>query len=79
ALGDSVCAFNPVYAQGMTLASLGVVELDRALAKHARTGLDGLAGRFQKRLAVIIATPWAMATGGDRRWPSTRGGRGGQS
>jgi 2-polyprenyl-6-methoxyphenol hydroxylase-like FAD-dependent oxidoreductase len=73
ALGDSVCSFNPVYAQGMTLASLGAVELARAL-REAR-GLDGLARRFQRRLARVISGPWAMATGEDLRWPATRGGR----
>ena len=74
ALGDSVCAFNPVYAQGMTLASLGVQELDRVLAERAIQSLDGLAGRFQRRLAGIISGSWAMATGEDLRWPATRGG-----
>jgi hypothetical protein len=74
ALGDSVCAFNPVYAQGMTLASLGVLELDRALRARAGRSLDGLAGRFQKRLAGVISGSWAMATGEDLRWPATRGG-----
>ncbi len=74
ALGDSVCAFNPVYAQGMTLSSLGVQELDRTLAERAGRSLDGLAGRFQKRLAGVISGSWAMATGEDLRWPATRGG-----
>jgi 2-polyprenyl-6-methoxyphenol hydroxylase-like FAD-dependent oxidoreductase len=74
ALGDSVCAFNPVYAQGMTLASLGALELDGALRAQAGRSLDGLAGRFQKRLARTLSAPWAMATGEDLRWPSTRGG-----
>jgi 2-polyprenyl-6-methoxyphenol hydroxylase-like FAD-dependent oxidoreductase len=73
ALGDAVCAFNPVYAQGMTLAALGAVELGRTL-REAR-GLDGLARRFQRRLARAISGPWAMATGEDLRWPATRGGR----
>lgn len=72
-LGDAVCAFNPVYAQGMTLAALGAMELAREL-RGAR-GLDGLARRFQRRLARAISGPWAMATGEDLRWPATRGGR----
>ncbi len=75
ALGDSVCAFNPVYAQGMTLASLGVMELDRTLRERAGRDLDGVARRFQKRLAGVISGSWAMATGEDLRWPATRGGR----
>jgi hypothetical protein len=80
ALGDSVCAFNPVYAQGMTLAALGCLELDRALTEQAEPagqagrGLDGLAARFQRRLARLVGSAWAMATGEDLRWPATRGG-----
>jgi hypothetical protein len=75
ALGDSVCAFNPVYGQGMTLASLGAFELGLALRSQGRRGLDGLARRFQRRLAKVISGPWALATGEDLRWPATRGGR----
>jgi 2-polyprenyl-6-methoxyphenol hydroxylase-like FAD-dependent oxidoreductase len=75
ALGDAVCCFNPVYAQGMTLASLGAAELGRALRHHGTRGLDGLARRFQRRLARVISGPWALATGEDLRWPATRGGK----
>ena len=74
ALGDSVCAFNPVYGQGMTLAALSSAELDRALRQHAGRDLDGFARRFQTRLARVISGPWTMATGEDLRWPATRGG-----
>lgn len=70
--GDAVYALNPVYGQGMTVAALGAMEMDACLRNQQRThpdgSLSGLAKRFQKRLAGVIAGPWQMATGEDRRW-----------
>jgi len=70
--GDAVYALNPVYGQGMTVASLGAMELDKCLNEQQTTqangDLSGLAKRFQKRLAIVIAGPWQMATGEDRCW-----------
>jgi 2-polyprenyl-6-methoxyphenol hydroxylase-like FAD-dependent oxidoreductase len=34
-LGDAVCSLNPVYAQGMTVAALGALVLDRSLRRAA--------------------------------------------
>lgn len=70
--GDAVYALNPVYGQGMTVAALGAMEVDACLRRqrnlHPNGNLSGLAKRFQKRLAGVIAGPWQMATGEDRRW-----------
>jgi 2-polyprenyl-6-methoxyphenol hydroxylase-like FAD-dependent oxidoreductase len=70
--GDAVYALNPVYGQGMTVAALGAMEIDKCLREQQTTqpngDLIGLAKRFQKRLATVIAGPWQMATGEDRRW-----------
>jgi 2-polyprenyl-6-methoxyphenol hydroxylase-like FAD-dependent oxidoreductase len=75
-LGDAVCAFNPVYGQGMTLAALGALALEKCL-RDRPTGhdLDGLAKSFQKRLARVVGAPWLLATGDDCRYPETQGGR----
>jgi 2-polyprenyl-6-methoxyphenol hydroxylase-like FAD-dependent oxidoreductase len=72
ALGDSVCAFNPVYGQGMTLTALSALELRSWLRASGTGRLDGLA--FHKRIAKLVAAPWALATGEDLRWPATQGG-----
>jgi len=70
-LGDSVCAFNPVYGQGMTTAALGAMELGRCLREQ---NLRGFSRRFQKRLAKINSAPWMLAIGEDYRYPETEGG-----
>lgn len=70
--GDAVYALNPVYGQGMTVAALGAMEMDKCLCgqqtAHPDGNLNGLAKTFQKRLATVIAGPWQLATGEDRRW-----------
>jgi 2-polyprenyl-6-methoxyphenol hydroxylase-like FAD-dependent oxidoreductase len=74
-LGDAVCAFNPVYGQGMTTAALGVLALQESLREQQRDGsLNGLSRRFQRRLAKVIQAPWLMATREDYRYLETDGG-----
>lgn len=73
AIGDAVCAFNPVYGQGMTTAALGAIMLDRCL-KQSRSPV-GFPLRFHKQLARILNTPWLMATGEDSRWSTTEGSK----
>ncbi|GAB3668445.1 hypothetical protein GCM10027589_34900 [Actinocorallia lasiicapitis] len=64
AVGDAVCAFNPVYGQGMTMGALDAVALADALER--RTGdLDGFARPFQRRLARLALPPWLMAVSQD--------------
>lgn len=72
ALGDSVCAFNPVYGVGMTLTGLEALELRKCL-KHDHGQLD--THRFQKHVSKLVAGPWALTTGEDLRWPTTEGGK----
>lgn len=78
-LGDAACAFNPVYGQGMTIAAQGATVLDDCLreqrSKHSGGDLVGLSRRFQQQLARTNAVAWLLATGEDRRYPTTEGGR----
>jgi 2-polyprenyl-6-methoxyphenol hydroxylase-like FAD-dependent oxidoreductase len=77
-LGDAVCAFNPVYGQGMTTATLGAIALGTTLTEHSRKhprDLTCLAERFQKKLARSNEVPWLVATGEDFRCPITEGGK----
>ena len=52
ALGDAVCALNPVYGQGMTTAALGAEVLDRCLRRsRAPQGIRlGTGRKFQWEL-----------------------------
>ncbi len=66
AVGDAVCAFNPVYGQGITVAAMAAELLDQILGQRPRD----LERRFQVRLARLLRTPWTLATGEDLRWAS---------
>lgn len=74
-LGDALCAFNPVYAQGMSVAALEVMVLDQWLQEHNLNQENGTGEslNLQKELAKIIETPWLLATTDDARWPATEG------
>ncbi|MGH3885635.1 MAG: FAD-dependent oxidoreductase [Pseudonocardiaceae bacterium] len=78
-LGDAVCAFNPIFGQGMTAAAVATEILDGCLREHRcrrpADDLDGLARRFQRRLARRNADPWLVSAGADLRYPTTTGVR----
>jgi 2-polyprenyl-6-methoxyphenol hydroxylase-like FAD-dependent oxidoreductase len=63
--GDSLCSFNPIYGQGMTVAAVEGVVLNNCLAE----GVNGLASRFFAKASRIIDTPWQIAVGSDLQHP----------
>lgn len=77
ATGDAVYALNPVYGQGMTLASIASTILDQCLTEQAAAGegddFSGMAEKFQKLLSKELVMPWQTATNEDMRWPETEG------
>ena len=76
-LGDSLCRFNPVYGQGMSVAAQEACALRRFLAARAgeHDPLDGLALAFFAEADALIETPWAQAAIPDFIHPETRGER----
>lgn len=70
ALGDSVATFNPVYAQGMSVAALGALALRDLLASGPTRGL---AHRAQRAVARPVDVAWALATGQDIHFATTGG------
>ncbi|WP_050512563.1 hypothetical protein [Streptomyces rimosus] len=63
-LGDAPAAFNPTYAQGMTVAALGAVALDRHLTRHGPR--PRTTRRAQRAIARLVTVAWSVATGQDR-------------
>jgi 2-polyprenyl-6-methoxyphenol hydroxylase-like FAD-dependent oxidoreductase len=75
-IGDAICRFNPVFAQGMSVAAQQAVILDQILNKRADgpEALDGLALEFFAAIQEVLAAPWAVAMS-DFVYPKTRGQR----
>ncbi len=74
-MGDAVCAFNPVYGQGMTSASLAARALDRNLYHEGVATPSEQCRRFQRALARAIEVPWLLSTGSDCHYPDMEGPR----
>jgi hypothetical protein len=66
-VGDALCAFNPVYGQGVSVAALNAVALSRGLA----TGLS-LRG-LQREVLRSGTGAWEVATGADTPMPGAEG------
>jgi 2-polyprenyl-6-methoxyphenol hydroxylase-like FAD-dependent oxidoreductase len=74
---DSICRFNPVYGQGMSVAAQEARLLHDLLRRYA-TGPDPLgelAPAFFAESASLIETPWALAATPDLAHPKTVGQR----
>ncbi len=69
-LGDAIASFNPIYGQGMTVASLEAVQLHHCLAMNGR---ENLANRYFDRIKDTVDLAWNMAVGGDLQFPETEG------
>ncbi|MQS10724.1 FAD-binding monooxygenase [Streptomyces kaniharaensis] len=70
-MGDAACVFNPIYAQGMTVAATEAV----VLRTHLERGLPPRPQDFFRDLAAAIDAPWDMAVGGDLGFPGVQGRR----
>jgi 2-polyprenyl-6-methoxyphenol hydroxylase-like FAD-dependent oxidoreductase len=75
-LGDAICRFNPVYGQGMTVASIEALHLRRLLLLMAGQSdpLAGLATNYFAEVRQVIQAPWSVANL-DLVYPKTSGTR----
>ena len=69
AFGDAICSYNPIYGQGMTVAALQAMALDRCL----RGGANDLGQRYFRAAAKPIGLAWQLAIGGDLSLPEVEG------
>ena len=77
AIGDALCTFNPIHAQGMSAAARQANLLSEVLSEHLTQagGPDGIAADFYFRATELNSTPWSLAAGFDFAFPPTRGER----
>ncbi|WP_329241797.1 hypothetical protein OG417_42920 [Actinoallomurus sp. NBC_01490] len=74
ALGDAICSFNPLYGQGMTVATLEAIALGRCLDHYGVASAE-MAGDYYRLAGKVIDVPWQMSTGSDFAYPETVGPR----
>uniref|UniRef100_UPI001AEBBED2 NAD(P)/FAD-dependent oxidoreductase n=1 Tax=Bradyrhizobium sp. Ai1a-2 TaxID=196490 RepID=UPI001AEBBED2 len=76
-IGDSICRFNPVYGQGMSVAAQEARLLNQILKGRAAKPdpLAGLAAAFFSKSLPLIEGPWNMSAVPDLAYPGTRGDR----
>jgi 2-polyprenyl-6-methoxyphenol hydroxylase-like FAD-dependent oxidoreductase len=67
AAGDALCAFDPVYGQGITVGAIQAGLLRRAAVRGLRPGDTG---RLQRQLAASVNMPWSIATSADMTFPT---------
>jgi 2-polyprenyl-6-methoxyphenol hydroxylase-like FAD-dependent oxidoreductase len=70
-MGDAVCSFNPIYAQGMTAAALESLALQRRLA----LGVEPQPLAFFADIAGEIDSPWEFSAGADLGYAGVEGRR----
>lgn len=65
-VGDALCAFNPIYGQGITVAALQAESLADAFG-HGDPDL-ARTRRLQGQVSRLVEVPWLVATTEDRRY-----------
>ncbi|MCF3104867.1 FAD-binding protein [Streptomyces roseoverticillatus] len=64
-VGDALCALNPLYGHGMTVATQQALLLRDAITAHSLDQADGV---YHRHAARTLLLPWLMTTSLDRGW-----------
>ncbi|MFF0381467.1 NAD(P)/FAD-dependent oxidoreductase [Streptomyces sp. NPDC004286] len=68
-LGDALCALNPVYGHGMSVAARSALALRDTVLRRGGLGAPGLARRAQRAVGRTVRTAWDLAIGTDVFYP----------
>jgi 2-polyprenyl-6-methoxyphenol hydroxylase-like FAD-dependent oxidoreductase len=69
-MGDAVCSFNPIYAQGMTVAAMETLTLGKHLDSPTLNALE-----FFSEISGQIASPWEFSATADLGYAGVEGER----
>ncbi|SEC18055.1 glutamate synthase subunit beta [Paenibacillus sp. GP183] len=72
-IGDAVCRIDPVFGQGMSIAVLQVLALQKQFQMGKDTSLPKIITSSQKKFAQIIYPVWNMVISEDYRFPDMKG------
>jgi hypothetical protein len=72
AVGDAVCAFNPIYGQGMTCGAFNAIILRDLLSTHDPADTEFVRA-FYGRQAELLDRPWQLAVNRDGAYPHATG------
>jgi len=68
-VGDAVCALNPIYAHGMSVAAINAMVLRDELQQDGEPDPR----RFFAAMAPVLDPPWLLAAGADLAMPGVSG------
>lgn len=76
-VADSLCRFNPVYGQGMTVAAREAKLLHDMLGRVTgeEDPIEALQAAFMSEVGALLQAPWNMGVNADFAYPTTRGER----
>ena len=70
--GDAVCAFNPIYGQGMTVSAMDAMTIQQCLQEQQHSPRTHFEQHLQHQIAKVTAPVWFLTTTEDLRWPKVK-------